>query len=739
VNPVTAEIALERELVELVESDSFAEYVDGQEAVETVVQAGRDPRKAPYFTIDRFTRERYAESAVLALESFRLLEFISGDRNISRTSGEELRPDVLAYNPEEDTIVVFELKKSAQTGRQALTELLAYEHELQNHLPLLGTANIVFVLISPEWSTLMDHALTGSVAWAGKTCIGLEVHAAPTGRRLKVHVPDAWAPLLSHGLPEGGLNTVTLSLYSGVADDATGMESPTSERDSEETRDACLREIDTALQVIARDGERAGTHGFAILCDNTDFEPCPWMILTGILNPFAFLHHGLRVGAPAGETEVSRFMADPGRDYLGVAMDNTLGRILSRGRRYLEQSFDPLLESFLDWSSAKQVMRRIAPPVRMEFWGVLGDFARDFVLHEAVRTTQMPSLSRSKHDWRSPHVGFTILSELTGERPFRFGLARCSDCFRLGVLIGSARIAYHNVVRAAEARGRWETLIAWLELDLVAAATEVAMMYRAASDIEEPPPVILLGERPAGERDEALEAYSAWFVEHYIDRHHPIHSLLFAAGLDAAPLFEPGLREWLRPAQIDELRESLTQVLDTTATACVASYRDLADPVLLSPAGQARFRVLRRRMGWAGVNVRRMRESTVLARLDDVDFGLLFEIFETIIVPLLDELVGPVFHRLEPIEPLLVDWEYLKQGIRTAPAVPGKVAAVIIETDGSIGTGMVDLPVALELDDPENEVLFMVKGAGVATVRVTTWARLAAGDLDMAPMESNEQ
>ena len=746
----TADVALEREIqrwiVDLVQTDTFAAYVDGGDEVEYIVETGRDPRKSPAFTIDRFTREKYAEGAAIALKSLAFLDFISGDRDISRTLGEELRPDVVAYNPEEETIVVFELKKSTQTGRQALTELLAYEHELQNHLPLLGPLNIIYVLISPEWSTLMDHALIGAVTWARKTCIGLEVHDTPEGRRLKVRIPDSWAPLLSFGLPAEALSTATLALYSYTTaaatqewsfDDRQPRDGKDDDPDSDVKR---FRELKTALELIARDGERVGSHGFALLCDNNDFPPCPWLILVGVINPLAFLRHSLAVGAPAGETDVTKFFSDPHRGYLDTGMDSNIGRVVKRASRYLRETYQPTLESYLDWSTARTVMRGIAAPILMEFWGVLGDFAREFILHDGVRRTYLTLLDRTKHDWRTPLVGLTVLSELTKERLFLHGLAQCSDCFRFGILIGGARLVYNNMVLTGSEPmdERWRTLVEWLEIELAIAATEVAAMYRSAADIEEPPPTLLVGDHDPPDKERALVKYSTWFLEHFVGKLHILHASLFASAMDSAALFDSELRKWLTPEQVSELESGMEDLLSMAVSACVFSYHDLGDPDVLSPTSHARFREVRKKVGLTRVDVRRMRKSTLMGKLARMEPRKLSDSFESLLLPLMDELIGPIFHRLNPLEPLSIDWEYLKQGIQRARTGPDQVAAVIIAPDGTLGTGIVDVPVALQLDDPENEVWFMSILTGAAVLRKTTWADLAAGDYRSSPSKGTE-
>jgi len=91
----------------------------------------------PQFAIDHLSRTKAIEAGASVLDSLEFLELLTGDKNVSITSGEVMRPDLVCINPERQSVVIFELKKKSQTGRQALTELLAYEQEIKNLLPLI--------------------------------------------------------------------------------------------------------------------------------------------------------------------------------------------------------------------------------------------------------------------------------------------------------------------------------------------------------------------------------------------------------------------------------------------------------------------------------------------------------------------------------------------------------------------------------------------------------------------------
>jgi len=102
------------------------------------------------------------EQAIVAsysrcLASLSITKVISEDQNISISGRESLKPDFVLFAPETESIVIVELKNISGPTRQAGTELGAYSGEIRTAMPHLSDADIVHVLISPVWPTLLCH------------------------------------------------------------------------------------------------------------------------------------------------------------------------------------------------------------------------------------------------------------------------------------------------------------------------------------------------------------------------------------------------------------------------------------------------------------------------------------------------------------------------------------------------------------------------------------------------------
>lgn len=114
------------------------------------------------FSIDNMLKHRYTEYASNIIKSIKTdLEIVSSIKNINMKDG-RLLPDILTFGLDE-RFYVFELKVGKKTGREAITELMAYRQEVRNHLPLLSNNEVCFVIISEEYSVLLKHAITSLV------------------------------------------------------------------------------------------------------------------------------------------------------------------------------------------------------------------------------------------------------------------------------------------------------------------------------------------------------------------------------------------------------------------------------------------------------------------------------------------------------------------------------------------------------------------------------------------------
>ncbi|HIF5971469.1 TPA: hypothetical protein ACX3GO_004515 [Vibrio parahaemolyticus] len=92
---------------------------------------------------------------------------ISEEKNISIFENEELKPDFLLYSPME-AFVLIELKNNVSASRQAGTELIAYSNTLKSNFSFMSDDEVILVIISTKWNTLLSNYLFNEIVWQQK-------------------------------------------------------------------------------------------------------------------------------------------------------------------------------------------------------------------------------------------------------------------------------------------------------------------------------------------------------------------------------------------------------------------------------------------------------------------------------------------------------------------------------------------------------------------------------------------
>lgn len=88
-------------------------------------------------------------------DSLHVVKKITADENISSNRQEILRPDFILKLTENESIGIVELKNTRSASRQTGTELSAYHTQLKQHHPNLSKSDVIYIIISTDWSTLL--------------------------------------------------------------------------------------------------------------------------------------------------------------------------------------------------------------------------------------------------------------------------------------------------------------------------------------------------------------------------------------------------------------------------------------------------------------------------------------------------------------------------------------------------------------------------------------------------------
>lgn len=670
---------------EIIRSGDLKAHIRGGEGLEDLVRESASVM--PVFSIDRISRVATIRAAIDCLDDLGDLQILTDDQNVSMEKGETLRPDFVAISVEDRSIWIVELKNRAQPAREAFTELLGYEHEVKNHLPFLADWDVNFVLISSEWSTLLDHSLASACTWSGKKVLGLEATRDDAGEvALTVRIPQAWTITGVAQFPIGSLPCFQIEIE--------GLGEGTNEEPDEK--------LFLALNMLAREGDRLGSHGFAMLWRDRahgDTGQCH-LTLCGVA-PEKFF-----------EAAVGQGTIDTGQGHLGAALQNafkdfgdptpsSLVRLYHRLTPLIEEVGECSVAGFMDWTQARDTYLHRAEPIAMEFWGILGDYARRYVLHPAIRAHRSDLLANGRADWRTPSVGMLILEELF---PLSFcagGQIRLKDAFELG-----RDISIDNSIRLTLGQpGIPDQLKAWLEprlqwhsmrMQFLLEQMRATFMSTTTESDLEAPLTYSLGSAAFSEA--SMIALVGWIRDKFLNGSHA-HLQAFEFGFDGGTAFDDTfIRE---VPQCRDRLEGLGPRIQQAREAALELATGLRDEGGLDAAQEHRV--------------------SRLESLGEPDAETLVAAFE-----LMDTFILPVYHELASIPRTDVDWAWLKQGIDAARA-KGRRSAVRLGADGNLGVCDANGPAHMciaELDDPETEVFFINDKMGFSMMIRTTWEAL---------------
>lgn len=694
-------------LVGLIERDQLAEAIEGCEQVREVARTFQQESVLPSFGIDQLSRRASAHAAEAVLDNLGLLEIISVNKSISLTKDEMLRPDILCFNPETKTFVIFEVKRDKATEREAVSELAGYEQELRNALPLLGQHDINFVVVSTQWNVLLTHAVASLNTWSAKNCLALKISVDSSSFSMACHLPTAWHPRGGVGIPDAAMQTIDV-MFEGreEAEEATEIEwgrpPPT---------------LVTATHALARAGDRRGAHGFVMLWqDTSSFGKGEWAWTLCGIDPIALQDWCNGQGLAVRSSALTQYLDRQVAEAPSLVPCSTF-KIAKEALPILRSRYRSEFENAFSWSEKLSMLQGRALPVYFEFWGSLGDHAREFVSHPGVRERYVPYIDGQEVDWTHPVVAMPLLGQISGKVPFPEGLIRCSDAFMAGVSIGIHEFLAWVADSSETENEKLKALLKWCTLDLLMVGIEMAEIARTSQEIDElPPPISESREK----RLNATRALAQWTMDHLIGDDHPLHQASFQLGRAGAVFFSDRLEDEERltflNAHIDELAASLRDLL---AAVTVSAMR--------SGGGLSQAPTLQRWLNSVGVEA--VDEHRMHASLASAPAQGLLAAFRESQGKALDEVVPTVLRRVLPLLGVEVDWEEVKRGIQAIHDGGFSWPAFLISQNGKFGTGRLsdDFTKCLPpIADPQQEVYFLDTRASHAMAVKLTWDQLQA-------------
>ena len=698
-------------------------FIKGTSAIETTLKQSGSPDFWPTFPIDYLSRLANLRAAKSVMGSLGGLTLVAKNtKNLSAAKGEQLFTDLLYCNEETSTFVVIEVKNQSGSVREAVTELLAYEHEILNHVPFSGSDDIKMVVVSREFSTLLDHAVTGLNTWTRRRVLCLRFDDTDKTPVLHIHIPKAWSAIGQMALPHDGVVTAALSFRPGpnLSDD--------------QVRGVC----ETAAALMVREAERAGSSGFAIVARDQlypGYADGPYLILAGVVNPFSFAS----AAASAGFLESA---SSPLADYIlqgGVLGDLSVAWdwMTSDGgaaKDYLAAYGTASWGSVSHWHSLRAPVRwtassvtpdRHLTPLSVDFWGVLGDYARDAVKRVGRMRRFKAGLAKPGLDWRHPLLGILLLDEVAGPPVVEAGQWTFSALFSAGMRLGRL-LAFGCQFADADEKARMllTAPLFWAEADAFEILQELAFRYVSAAEITVAPPIVKIG---AYEDSKALaasvEALASWVCDHLIGAEgSKVMRDAFVGGLNFYGVFDPQFdatgsnphiasvradaakiaRHWLKLSVVSAFRDDReSEAVRREIEACFAT---------LIPLGDGKDRAL--------------------SEIDGLDDAVLIEALFEDIPRIVDAWHPQLAHTLGAAGLKGQDWDWFEEQICQARARGEKRPCIAISAGGHIGIATLpsDFPAPV-VTDPQAEVLVSSNQSSCELILTVKWSDLRSGNV----------
>jgi hypothetical protein len=704
------EAEIQRRLEEMIRDGTLYGRIARKEALNRADAGHSSGTFIPDFNLDYLVRRLSVRSAASVLASLEQVDLIStGRHNISSGRGERLYPDLVLASKKTGHIVIVEVKRDDQTTREALTELLAYEQEVRNQLPYLSGDQIMFVLVSSSFPTLLSHAVGQTILWQRKQLLALEIVPDRGSLAFQIVLPVGWSSTRLNHVPSRCFQTADLIVTPNRPEDGKPL-------------DALVLDM---THVMAREGERLGSHGFVLVShDHGAMLPGqhPDVYTIGVVSTSSMLEEMISRGDES--QRITRLM-----EYAVKHMSDTAAapeRVLSRvaqpaieilskhGTCQLKYLGD--LEARLSGTLAMSSIIHRYSPYAMLYWGLPHTYREVLVQHQAL-TEMFPFLKRLPNP-QDARTGLFVLAYLTSRLEFQDGHFGYQELWRFGKSIGACqRILQACAAAEQPPAAALDASLSWLGHEVMSGLCEIAFRVRGVQGLENPPPLMWGGPERAAEMRHNLTEWITWFRGCFLARHDG-HRRAFDSGMALHALFDEHLGSMMSR---DERRVLSAQAVEAAVEAYGFAVAALADDAA-GEAPKGRIRDILQRTNLPIVagqqNVRTIAGPSEWIRALPRLFGVY------------DEMLPSVLHELMPVDLSGVDWEWIRREVQNASASRKNAVGITIGSGGQVEVSdftEVDGPLPV-VEDHSGEVLLAIEHSGsIVVIRKCKWDDVISG------------
>lgn len=702
---------LQKIILNLIQNDELYARIINCDEVNDILKIDENEDFIPNLSIDYMLKYQYLQSARNVLEAINgELQVITGDviKNISLNASERLMPDFILVNESSGQIIIIELKRDSQSEREAITEILGYAQEVKNHLPFLSEYDLLYIIVSTNFDTLLKHSVSSLILNGTTNLLCLKPDVNNESCDFEVFIPDSWTDICQSFIPPEAFSSYTLVLYNEK------NKWPSDKYEG-------LMLLETACELIARHADRTKSHGFCIAWENCYDRDnySPYCITIFVLNPRSFTENimfreDLRVNNPLMDhlkkTSDCEFYNWPESTF----------RICDSAKDYLDNYCNPTWETAIYLSDFHHLYYQ-ARPLHFKSWGSVGDFVQYFYTHPGVKKHYLPEAYRRYIGFSDPDIGLQIINYLTGKSLFRDGNFSPGEIYQFGKLVGMYLNACNTLNEDKERSPLWP-LFFWLNLSLSAAIKEVGFRY-LDSDISVAPPEIRIDSSKSQETIKCMTKFIDWFNEYFlVGEQHEMHRILLYYGLNFGPFQDKTFSKYFSI----NLKNLKLEFTDFTKGLIGSICEDIFinNNLQLDEDFEEQIKHLYLRE----YDFDNMTKEGLIKHFECLEWEDILENLDTRFFNIINKVCPGVFHVIKAeIDFSTIDWQWVKEKVEKGRSRGKRNMGIRYTISGELQIAeLLDCEIMSDL--ASDEVYFLEDKPGFGVVRIIKWADLITGN-----------
>ncbi len=417
---------MQSKIMSRLKKDTFWSLIKNKDTIEKILEKYSGEEILPYFSVDYLLKLNYYKGCKIILDGIRNeeddneLTVLNGEfiHNISLETEQQLYPDLLLYNKSNGKYIICELKRSKEAERQAVTELLGYELEIKNHLPLASNSEVLMILISFNYSALLQHSIESLILDNKPIMCLTPIIKDNEFEYFDIFFPECWTNTNYALLNEKAFQGITYSISNKL------------NREEEENTENLIHISLTAVEYVRGNCEKYKQHGFSMIwVSNNPSQVCVFITIF-LMNPYyIFCNSSNRTKKSPVVENINKYMNDYQLDAVNYGSAEFA---FSDAYQYLKNDVDVMEECNVDLYSFRRDMIYKGNAIKCDCWGEFGEAIRFAFLNKNVKAITNPRYV----NFNEPILFFKLFDLITENYLFASGFDKLYDYFKFGVKIG---------------------------------------------------------------------------------------------------------------------------------------------------------------------------------------------------------------------------------------------------------------------------------------------------------------